>query len=181
MTTQRQILLTAVCGLLAAGTLVTDTSAQDRGRGPGGRPAGQPVGAQEKVCHVVLGINNSEGGHLLNGQRIRLIGPIPPDGSIIVSRAQSNANPPPPPHQWQGGLFAASRVTPASQVNPPWDYLVDIRVKGGDHGAEQLHPYLMTIESNDPQDGCPKRVTLYTPDHPGDSGDDHPGHADALR
>ncbi len=187
MANQRRRLFATACGLLAAGSLATAACGQDRpppAPAPGGgqRPnPGLPVGPQAKVCYVVLGVGNSEGGHLLDGQRIRLIGPIPPDGSIIVSRATSNANPPPPPHQWRGGLFTASRVSPSAQVNPPWDYLLEVRVKGGDHEAEQSHQYLMTIETLDPQDGCPKRVTLYTADHPGDSGDDHPGHADAIR
>jgi hypothetical protein len=101
---------------------------------------------------------------------------------VIVSRSQSNATPAPPPHQWRNGLFVAQRLSPPSQVNPPWDYLMkDVRVKGGDHEPVTSHDYLMTIETLDATDGCPKRVTFYTPEHSGDSGDDHPGHSDAQR
>ena len=184
MANQRRRSIAATFAFLAAGSLAAAAAyAQDRPPAPGGRPGeGFPVGPLDRVCHVVLQIGNSDGGHLLNGQRIRLIGPIPPDNNVIVSRVSSNAVPSPPPHQWRNGLFTATRVTPASQTNPPWLYLLsDVRVKGGDHDPERTHPYVMTIETLDPTDRCPKAVTLYTPEHQGDSGDDHPGHANALR
>ena len=183
MATQRRLSLAMAYAILAAGGLATAACAQERTPPANARPGqGFPVGPLDRICHVVLQVGNSDGGHLLDGQRIRLIGPIPPDGSVIVSRVLSNASPSPPPHQWRNGLFEANRVSPPTQVNPPWNYLLHkVRVKGGDHAPETEHEYLMTIETLDPNDRCPERVTLYTEEHAGDSGDDHPGHADAQR
>jgi hypothetical protein len=169
-------LITALCSTTAYCALTTAAFGQDtRNRSPRTPPPNLEVGPQVKPCDVIVEVDSTDPeqrGHLQVRQWIRLIGPIAPQGHMVVLPAN---NPNGPAHHWRPGLFVAYR-TGNPQGPPPWTFFVAVPVLSApEHTTIERHHYVVTV--NDVAAGCPSDVDFDTLPHEGEIIDDHPGHA----
>lgn len=142
-------------------------------------PASQlQPGQQPPLCDVILAIktaDTAQNGHLKVGQWLRFMGPIPPQGHMIVIPVERPS--PVPPHAWRPGLFVASRFD--TSQNPPWVFVLSgvPVLSPPDHAQIRSHRYRMTVKTV--ERGCPRNIDFDTMPHEDEITDDHPGHANA--
>jgi hypothetical protein len=159
---------------------VTAASAQaQRPSAPGTQPPAPTLnpGVQPPLCDVILRIRSTdpeERGHLKVTQWLRFIGPISPQGHMVVLPVEKNGV---PKHAWRPGLRVAIRT--GDPEDPlPWMFILRVPVLSlPDHPGIEIHQYIMTVKALD--DGCPSNVDFDTLPHDDEIIDDHPGHANA--
>lgn len=176
---QLRSLGTAFVALALSFGAVVPSSAQDNPRQARRVSVPPPTlnpGRQAPLCNVVLEVKATDpeaNGHLKVGQRLQLMGPIPPQGHMLVSPTE---NPMGPPHEWRPGVHVAHRLGNAGDPLP-WQFFLRVPVLSiPDHPQVEQHHYLMTVTAVDDL-RCPSNVEFDTLPHEGEIIDDHPGHA----
>lgn len=126
-------------------------------------PTQVPVeaGVQNRPNHVVLQVDLA-GAHLEEGQLVRFIGPINPDGDYLVIPIAPAAD---AASRWVSSPYTARRV-----MNTPSLYLLaNVRVRdSSEHEDETVHPVVMNILETG-SDG-PISVEFWTETHEGSLG-----------
>jgi hypothetical protein len=114
-----------------------------------------------------------EGTHWEVGQRIRIIGPLGPNGDLIVTTLPSTTT-----HEtWPGPYFA----TNVSGTTPPSIFQITTRVKtvkSNKHLEVTKHPQTMVVDDFK-ENVCPQVVVFHAEYDPEHEVDDHGGHAGA--
>ena len=131
------------------------------------RPDDNQPGVKPLVGNVVLEVD-TEGAHLEEGHRLRVIGPVGATGFyILVPEPGGNG----PPWRWSMNPVIATPFPPPNNSN---DYFINPRVdNAADHPNPTVHTMVMRVESNNPL-----AIRIIAPDHVG-LGGSHGGSAHA--
>lgn len=118
-------------------------------------------GAQPRPTHVVMRVDES-GAHLIEGQLVRIIGPINPNGDYLVIPLPARAD---APSRWIMSVYWARRLPKTSSLF----HLTDVRARdSAQHQTETTHSIIMEIVESGP-DG-PTVVEFSTTPHDGSLG-----------
>lgn len=135
------------------------------------RMQGVPPGAPNlrRRCTVFLEIYEFEDGHLVNGQVIRMHGPINEEGDYRLQAMPSPSGV--AAHPWDDtNPYKALSTTTSGE-----DFKSNVLVNVSPHVSDP-HIYDITIEDRS-ANGCPSQVLFETEFDTDSEGNDHGGHA----